>query len=74
MTRNMGVEDRLFRILVALVIGWFYLTHRITGVLAIVLGVVAVAFFVTSVVGWCPAYNPFGFSTRKTGPSPAAKV
>jgi len=67
----MGIQDRLLRILVALVIGWLYLTHRIGGVLAIVLGVVALAFFVTSVVGWCPAYKPFGFSTRKTGPSPS---
>ncbi len=74
MTRNMGTQDRLLRILVALVIGWLYLAHRISGVLAIVLGVVALAFFVTSVIGWCPVYNPFGFSTRKTGPSPAAKV
>ena len=74
MTRNMGTQDRLLRILVALVIGWLYLSQRISGMLAIVLGVIALAFFATSVVGWCPVYNPFGFSTRKTGASPAGKV
>jgi hypothetical protein len=66
MTRNMGNLDRLLRILVALMIGWLYMTHRIGGVLAIVLGIVAVAFVATSFVGWCPAYSPFRFTTRKS--------
>jgi DUF2892 family protein len=39
-----------------------------------VLGIVAVAFIVSSFIGWCPSYVPFGFSTRKGsgGPPPAA--
>jgi hypothetical protein len=33
-----------------------------------------VAFFATSLLGWCPTYLPFGLSTRKpsSGPPPAA--
>jgi hypothetical protein len=65
MTKNMGTADRSIRILIALVIGWLYLTDRISGVLAIVLGIVAIAFFVTSLVGSCPAYFPLGISTCK---------
>jgi hypothetical protein len=34
------------------------------------LGIVAVAFLVTSLVGWCPSYLPFGLSTRKAGEGP----
>jgi hypothetical protein len=71
MIRNMGSADRTIRIVVALVIAGLYFTHRITGTLAIVLCIVAVAFVFTSLTGWCPTYLPFGLSTRKeSGGSP----
>lgn len=74
MTKNMGTADRAVRILIALVIAALYFTHRISGTLAIVLEIVAIAFLVTSLIGWCPSYLPFGISTRKppTGPSSPA--
>jgi uncharacterized membrane protein YkgB len=74
MTKNMGTTDRVIRILVALAIAVLYFTGRISGTLAIVLGIVAIAFIVTSFVAWCPSYVPFGLSTRKppSGPPPAA--
>ncbi|HZH42338.1 MAG TPA: DUF2892 domain-containing protein [Gemmatimonadales bacterium] len=74
MTKNMGTVDRTIRILVALAIAVLYFTHKISGTLAIVLEIVAIAFIVTSLIGWCPSYVPFGLSTRKppSGPSSAA--
>jgi hypothetical protein len=74
MIKNMGTADRTIRILIALAVAVLYFTHTIGGTLAIVLGIVAVAFLVTSLVGSCPSYIPFGLSTRKppTGPSSAA--
>jgi hypothetical protein len=74
MIKNMGTADRGIRILIALAIAFLYFTHRIGGTLAIVLGIFAVVFIVTSLAGWCPAYLPLGLSTRKppAGPSPAA--
>jgi hypothetical protein len=63
MTKNMGTMDRGVRFLSALAIGLLYLTGTIGGTLAIVLGIVAAAFLVTSLVGSCPAYLPFGLST-----------
>jgi len=63
MKKNMGSADRTVRIIVALAIGFLYFTGRISGTLAIVLGIVALAFLVTSFVGHCPAYLPFGMST-----------
>ncbi len=74
MTKNMGTLDRVIRTLVAVAVVVLYYTGKITGTLAIVLGLVAIAFLVTSLVGWCPSYVPFGLSTRKppTGPSSPA--
>ena len=66
MTRNMGTADRAIRTLIALAIAVLYFTGKISGTVAIVLGIVAVAFLVTSFVGWCPSYLPFGLSTRKS--------
>lgn len=69
MIKNMGGLDRGIRILIAIAIGGLYFTGQIGGVVAIVLGIVAVAFLLTSLVGWCPAYLPFKLSTRKQGGS-----
>lgn len=65
MTKNMGTKDRLIRTVVALAIIVLYVAGTISGVTAIVLGLVAAAFLVTSSVGYCPGYVPFGISTRK---------
>ncbi len=71
MKQNMGTVDRLIRTLIAIGIAVLYFTGRISGTLAIILGIVAVAFLVTSFVGWCPSYLPFGLSTRKEPPGSA---
>jgi hypothetical protein len=65
MTKNMGTADRAIRFLIALVIAVLYFTDRISGTLAIVLGVIAIAFFLTSLSGSCPGYLPFHCSTRR---------
>jgi len=65
MTKNMSSADRILRLLVVIAIGTGYLLGHLSGTVAIVLGVVAAVFFLTSLVGTCPAYLPFGLSTRK---------
>ena len=74
MTKNMGTADRVVRTLLALAVAVLYFTGKISGTLAIVLGVFAIAFVLSSLVEWCPSYRLFGLSTRKppTGPSSAA--
>ena len=67
MTKNMGSIDRLFRLMVVLAIGVAYLMGLLSGGLAIFLGIVALAFFATSLIGTCPIYLPFGLSTRGKG-------
>jgi hypothetical protein len=46
-------------------------TGQLSGWLAIVLGIVAAMFLLTSSIGWCPAYLPFGLSTcgKRSGPT-----
>jgi len=63
MTKNMGTLDRGVRIAAAVLVLILFLTHQISGGLAIVLGVVAVIFVITSFVGVCPLYLPLKLST-----------
>ena len=65
MKKNMGSIDKLIRILVAVVIGVLYFTNQITGIAAIILGIFAVVFLLTSAIGFCPLYLPLKLSTIK---------
>jgi hypothetical protein len=65
MKQNMGAIDRVIRVILAIVVLVLYLTGAITGTAAIILGIIAVIFVLTSLVGFCPAYIPFGISTKK---------
>lgn len=65
MTRNMGTADRSLRILAAVLIAVLYFTGTISGIAAVVLGVIALVFLVTGAVGFCPGYVPLGISTSK---------
>lgn len=69
MKKNMGVFDRVLRTSLAIVVGILYFTGQLTGTAAIVLGIFAVIFLVTSSVGFCPAYKVLGISTlrKETG-------
>lgn len=66
MKKNMGTIDRVIRLAVVAIIAALYFTGQLTGLAVIILGIVAVAFLVTSLIGWCPAYVPFGISTCKS--------
>jgi hypothetical protein len=65
MKKNMGTADRIIRFLLAVVVGILYFTHQITGTAAIILGIIAIVFLLTSLVGFCPLYVPLRLSTRK---------
>lgn len=64
MTKNMGSLDRAFRLVVVVAIGIAYFMGQLSGTPATVLAIVAVVFLLSSLVGTCPAYLPFGLSTR----------
>jgi amino acid transporter len=65
MKKNMGLADRIVRFSLAVVIAVLYFTGQISGTAAIILGIIALAFIVTSFMGFCPAYLPIKLSTAK---------
>ena len=65
MTKNMGSADRIIRTLLAIVFGILILTGQVEGTLAIILGILAVVFLLTSAISVCPLYLPFKISTCK---------
>ena len=65
MIKNMGTIDRIIRFIFAVAVAVFYFTGVISGTLAIILGILAAVFLLTSIVGFCPLYAPFKFSTAK---------
>lgn len=65
MKPNMGTVDRIIRLIVVAIIAILYFNGQLSGAVAIILGIVAVAFLVTSLISWCPTYVLFGISTRK---------
>ena len=64
MKSNVGNIDKIVRISIAVIVGVLYFTGQIGGLVAIVLGAVAVVLAVTSFVSFCPLYAPFRISTR----------
>lgn len=65
MPKNMGSIDRVIRVLIAVVVAILLFTNQLTGAWAIVLGIVAVVFVLTSLLGFCPLYLPFKINTGK---------
>jgi hypothetical protein len=65
MKKNMGLVDRSVRTVLAVVIAILYFTNQISGITAIVLGLFAVVFLITSFMSFCPLYAPFKLSTLK---------
>ncbi len=65
--KNIGSLDRIIRLAGAAAIAIAYATGLVSGTLAIVLGVVALVLLATSLTSTCPAYLPFGISTRPKG-------
>ena len=63
MKKNMGTIDRIIRILLAIVVVILYMTGSVTGIAAIILGILAFVFILTSLIGFCPLYVPLKIST-----------
>ena len=61
----MGNADRVIRLLLMVAIVALYYTGVISGTVAIILGVVAAIFLLTSLVSFCPLYAALGLRSRK---------
>ncbi len=63
MKKNMGLIDRILRLVVSTVFATLYFTNTVSGVFGIVLLVLAGVFTLTSIISFCPLYSIVGFST-----------
>jgi small-conductance mechanosensitive channel len=63
--KNMGTLDRTIRLVIAAAFATLYFTGNLSGLTAIILGILAIIFVVTSFFSFCPLYLPFGLTTRK---------
>ncbi len=63
MSSNIGNIDRILRILVGVVLVTFAMlsNHELA-----IYGFIGVVPIFTALIGWCPAYAPFGIKTCKT--------
>jgi uncharacterized membrane protein YgaE (UPF0421/DUF939 family) len=66
MVRNMGTADRWIRTIIAIVLVTLITSGQISGTWAIVAGVVAVVFVLTSLVSFCPLYRVLGRSSCRS--------
>jgi hypothetical protein len=62
MTHNVGTADRVIRTILGLSVGAAGLYYQSW------FGLVGLVFLGTALIGWCPAYLPFGISTCSLHP------
>jgi hypothetical protein len=65
MKRNMAVADRVIRVLLAAVVAVLIFTGQLSTTAAVILGIIAGVFLLTSIVGFCPLYALLRISTKK---------
>jgi Inner membrane protein YgaP-like, transmembrane domain len=63
MKKNMGVGDRILRVLIAAVFAYLYFGGIVTGVTGMILLALGAVFVLTSLASVCPLYSLFGIST-----------
>jgi len=65
MKANMGMADKAARVLLAVLAAVLIYLKILTGTWAIIVGIVAIVFVLTSLVSFCPLYTVFGIKTCK---------
>ena len=63
MKKNLGIIDRVSRVVLALLITTLYFTDVIAGTLGIVFMIFAGVFVLTSLIKSCPLYTIFGINS-----------
>lgn len=68
MKTNMGNTDKIVRTIIAALFAILYFTGVLKGTPGMILLVLAVILLLTSIIGYCPLYSLFGFSTKGKEP------
>lgn len=66
MKPNLSTLDRVIRVVLAALFAYLYFAGIVTGSFGVVLLVVGAVFVLTSIVGFCPLYALFKFSTLRS--------
>lgn len=66
MKKNMGLADRVIRVIIAAVFAVLYFMEIVPGTLGLVLLILGGVFLLTSLISFCPLYLPFGIKTCKS--------
>ena len=69
MKTNLGIIDRVLRVLIAVAVVILYLMGILSGTLAIVLLILSGILILTSIFGFCPIYFSVGLKTLKSNKS-----
>ena len=59
----MGNIDKIIRVVVALFFSVLYFTGTVSGILGYIVLALGAIFLLTSIIGFCPLYLPFGLNT-----------
>lgn len=65
MKLNISKEDKIVRLLLAILLIVLFLTKTIAGTAGVVVLAVAAILILTALVNFCPIYHFLGISTRK---------
>jgi hypothetical protein len=68
MNKNMGAIDRLIRLIIGVVLAILVIAKAVTGVGAVIIGIVAIILLATGIFGFCGLYVPLKVSTLKQKP------
>lgn len=63
MKNNVGNNDKIVRLVIALLLGGLYFAEIVSGTLGIALLVIAAIMIITALSGFCPLYMLFGVNT-----------
>ena len=63
MKHNMGTADRIIRGIAAVLLAYLILTGTVSGALAFILGIFAIALVATAVLAYCPPYTLLDIKT-----------
>jgi len=63
MKKNVGNIDKIIRFMVAIIFILLIVTAVATGIWFWILGILALIFIATGIMGWCGIYSVFGITT-----------
>ena len=63
MTKNIGLADKIIRLIVAILCTTLYVTHTVSGIFGTPLLIVGGVLLTTSFINFCPFYSVLGINT-----------